>query len=89
MAENYTSPLNKRIVGQRKRKARISRLTGNQTFCDDKHLGEKGKNDGKRWESWTSECNLLLFFSLHYDKISLVVRSPPSCSSHHYPVDQD
>ena len=41
MAGNYTSPLNKRIVGQRK--ARISRLTSNQTFCDDKHLGERQK----------------------------------------------
>lgn len=39
-------------------------------------IWEKAKNDGKRWESWTSECNLLLFFFLHYDKISLVVRSP-------------
>lgn len=45
MAGNYTSPLNKRIIGQRK--ARISRLTSNQTFCDDKHLGERQK---KRWE---------------------------------------
>lgn len=62
MAGNYTSPLNKRIIGQRK--ARISRLTSNQTFCDDKHLGERQKKKyGKRWESWTSECNLLLFFS--------------------------
>ena len=45
MAGNYTSPLNKRILGQRK--TRISRLIGNQTFCDDKHPGERQKKVGK------------------------------------------
>ena len=66
MAGNYTSPLNKRILGQRK--TRISRLIGNQTFCDDKHPGERQKKGGKRWEFWTSECNLLLIIpSLCYN----------------------